>query len=187
MDGSFSFRRRLIMVGLGVLLLADLALAGFSWHSSTALRTPMAALEAESHKLGLLNSDIERAEKIRHDLPATIADCNRFDASLLPASTGNSALTAELDELAKKSGVQIQSLALRHKEIAGRNLTQVDLDTTVSGNYTNIVKFMNSVQRSKNFYIVESLNLQAEGQNASTPASALRIGLHMKTYFRTAA
>jgi Tfp pilus assembly protein PilO len=185
MDRSFSFKRQMILVGLGELLLADLALAGFSWHSSTALRTPMASLEAESHKLGLLNSDIERAEKIRHDLPATIADCNRFDGSLLPASAGNSAITAELDELARKSGVQVVSLGLRHKEIAGRNLTQVDLDTVVSGNYSNIVKFMNSVQRSKNFYIVESLNLQAEAQNIST--SALRIGLHMKTYFRTAA
>jgi len=185
MDRSFSFKRQTILVGLGVLLLADLALAGFSWHSSTALRTPMASLEAESKKLGLFNSDIERAEKIRHDLPATIADCNRFDASLLPASTGNSAIAAELDELAKKSGVQVVSLVLRHMEIAGRNLTQVDLETIVSGDYSNIVKFMNSLQRSKSFYIVESLNLQAEAQNAS--ASALRIGLHMKTYFRTTA
>ena len=91
MDRLFSFKRRMILAALSVLLLADLALAAFSWQSSTSLRTPMASLEAESHSLGLLNSDIERAEKIRHDLPATIADCNRFDASLLPASTGGSA------------------------------------------------------------------------------------------------
>src|SRR5258708_6595059 len=84
-------------------------------------------------------------------LHAMIADCNHFDGSLLPASTGNSAITAELDELARKSGVQVVSLGLRHKDIVGRNLTQVDLDTIVSGNYSNIVKFMNSVQRSKNF------------------------------------
>ncbi len=133
MDRSFSVKRQLVLVGLGLLLAADLTLAGYSLQASTALRTPMAQLDADSHKLGLLNADIERAEKIRHDLPATVADCNRFDASLLPASTGNSAITAELDELAKKSGLQIQGLALRHKELAGRNITQVDLDTTVSG------------------------------------------------------
>jgi Tfp pilus assembly protein PilO len=185
MDSSFPFKRRLIFIGLGLLLLADLALAGYSWQASTALRTPMAQLDSDSHKLGLLNADIERAEKIRHDLPATVADCNSFDASLLPASTGNSAITAELDELAKKSGLQIQSLALRHKDIGGRNLTQVDLDTTVSGEYSNIVRFMNALQRSRNFYIVESLNLQTEGQGGR--ASALRIGLHLKTYFRTIA
>jgi hypothetical protein len=186
MDRTFSVKRQLIFVGLGLLLLADLGLAIYSWQASTSLRTPMAQLDSDSHKLGLLNADIERAEKIRHDLPATVADCDKFDAALLPASSGNSAVTAELDALAKKSSVQIQALALRHKEINGRNLTQIDLDTTVSGDYSNIVRFMNSLQRSQNFYIVESLNLQSEGQGSARP-SALRIGLHLKTYFRTLA
>ncbi len=185
MDRSFSVKRRLILIGLGLLLAADLGLAGYSWQTSTALRTPMAQLKEDSHKLDLLNSDIERAERIRHDLPATVADYDRFDASLLPASTADSTVTAELDELARKSGLQIESLNLRYKEIPGRNLTQVDLDTAVGGDYTNIVKFMNNLQRSHNFYVVESLNLQAQGQG--TGAGTMRIGLKMKTYFRTAA
>ena len=184
MDRSFTFRRQTILIGLGLLLAADLGLAAYSWQASTALRTPMIQLQADSRKLGILNGDIERAELIRHNLPATLADCDRFDAMLLPSSSGDSAVIAELDELATKSGLQKQTLAFRHKEVPGRGLTQVDLDTTVSGNYANIVKFMNNLQRSKNNYIVESLSLQQEGQ-ANT--SALRIGLHMKTYYRTAA
>lgn len=184
MDRSFSFRRQTVLIALGLLFAADLGLAGYSWQASTALRTPMAQLDADSKKLGLLNADIERAEKIRHDLPATIADCDRFDSNLLPASSGDSAVIAELDDLAGKSGLQKQTLTFRHKEVPGRGLTQVDLDTTVSGSYANIVKFMNNLQRSKNNYIVESLSLQQEGQINST---ALRIGLHMKTYYRTAA
>src|SRR5258707_15862428 len=74
---------------------------------------------------------------------------------------------------------------LRHKEIVGRNLTEVDLDTAVDGDYANIVRFMNNLQRSHNFYIVESLNLQAQGQG--TGPGTMRIGLKMKTYFRTTA
>jgi len=61
----------------------------------------------------------------------------------------------------------------------------VDLDTTVSGGYANIVKFMNNLQRSQNFYIVESLNLQAAGQVGGP--GGMRIGVRMRTYFRTAA
>src|SRR2546430_15996462 len=124
----------------------------------------MAQFDPVSNGFGLLGADMGRAEKFRHVLPPPVADCNRFDAFLLPANTGNSAVTAELDELAKKSGLQIQSLILRHQEVTGRNLTQVGLDASVSGDYVNIVKFMNSLQRSPNFYIVESLSLQAEGQ-----------------------
>jgi len=184
MQGAFAFTRQTILIGLGLLLAADLGLALYSWQASTAMRTPMVQLEADSKKLGMLSADIDRAEKIRHDLPATISDCDRFDGTLLPASSGDSAVIAELDDLAGKSGLQKQNLNFRHKEVAGRGLTQVDLDTTVSGSYAAIVKFMNNLQRSKNNYIVESLSLQQEGQNNS---SALRIALHLKTYYRTAA
>lgn len=184
MDRTLTVKRRFILFGLAILLAGDVALAAYSWHAANATRRPMAALLADSKKLLLLNADIERAEKIRHDLPATIADCDRFEASLLPASTGNSAVAGELDELAKKSGLQIQSVTFKHKDLAGRNLTQVDLDALVSGDYANIVKFMNGLQRSPNSYAVESLSLQTAGPNSP---DLLRIALHMKTYFRTAA
>ena len=184
MDRHFTAKRRLILTGLGVLLFADLGLAAYNWRTAVIDRVPMAQLESDSHKLQLLNADIERAEKIRHDLPATVADYDRFDSLFLAAGSGNSAVAAELDDLAKKAGVQIQAVGFRHTELAGRNLTQVDLDATVNGDYANIVKFTNSLQRSKNFYIVQSLSLQAEGQGG---VGALHIGLHMRTYFRTAA
>jgi Tfp pilus assembly protein PilO len=184
MDRSITIKRRFILAGVGILLLADLALAGYSWHMATAIRTPMAQVSSDAHKLQLLSADIENAEKIRHDLPATVADCDRFDSTLLAASTGNSAVAAELDELAKRSGLQIESVGFSQKDLGGRNLTQIDLDASVSGDYANIVKFMNSLQRSPNSYIVESLSLQQQSQNNS---NLLRIGLHMKTYFRTAA
>jgi hypothetical protein len=184
MDRMLEVKRRMILAGLTVLLVGDLALAAFSWHAANTLRRPMAQLVADSRKLQLLRADVDRADRIRHDLPATVADCDRFEGSLLPASTGNSAVTAELDDLANKSGLQIQSVAFRHKELIGRNLTQVDLDALVTGDYASIVKFMNGLQHSRNSYAVDSVTLQAEGQN--TP-NGLRVGLHMKTYFRTAA
>ena len=100
MADSFSIKKQTILVGLGLLLAADLGLAAYSWQTSTALRTPMAQLDADSRKLTLLSADIDHAEKIRHDLPATVADCDKFEASLPLSSTGNSAIDAELDDLA---------------------------------------------------------------------------------------
>jgi len=182
MDRSFTTKRSLILATLGLLLLGDAALAAYNWRASVIDRVPMEQLDADSKKLQLLNADIDRAERIRHDLPATVADYDRFDAMFLPASSGNSAVSSELDDLAKKSGVQIQTVGFRHTDLAGRNLTQLDLDLTVNGDYGNIVRFMNGVQRSKNFYIVQSLSLQAEGSGG---VGALHIGLHMRTYFRT--
>jgi hypothetical protein len=103
----------------------------------------------------------------------------------LPASTGNSAVTAELDDLSKKAGLQIQTLAFHHKELRGRNLTEVELEISVNGPYANIVKFMSGLQRSKNPYAIDSVALQSGGQQGAP--NDLRIGLHMKTFFRTTA
>ena len=183
MDRALKVKRRVILVGLVILLAGDLALAAYSWHTANTLRRPLAALQADERKLKLFQIDVENADHIRHNLPATVAECDRFETSLLPANAGNSAITAELDELAKKAGLQIQSLVFRHKELAARNLTQVDLEVSVNGSYANIVKFMNSLQRSKNPYAVDAVTLQAGAQ--STP-SELHIGLQMKTFLRTA-
>ena len=184
MDRTLTVKRRIISAGLVILLAGDLALGAYSWHAANALRRPMAELVTDSRKLQLLRIDVDNADRIRHDLPATMAECDRFEAGLFAASTGNSSVTAELDELAKKSGLQIQNLIFRHKDLVGRNLTQIDMDLAVSGTYSNIVKFMNSLQRSKSSYAVDALVLQPESQ--STP-NGLHIGMHMKTYFRTGA
>jgi type IV pilus assembly protein PilO len=184
MDRTLTVKRRAILAGLGVLLLADVALSAYSLHAANAVRRPMAMLVADSRKLQLLNADIERAEKIRHDLPATVADCDRFEATLVPASAGNSAIVADLDELAKKAGLQIQAVNFAHKVLPQRNLTEVELNLSVSGEYSNIVRFMNGLQRSRSNYAVETVTLQPEAQSGPT---GLRIGLHIKTYFRTAA
>ena len=184
MDRMVTFKKRLIITALAVLLLGDLALAGYSWHAASTTRRSMAELIAEGNKLKLLAADVDRADRIRHDLPTTIAECERFESTLLHANAGNSAVTAELDDLAKKSGLQIQAVTFRQKELVGRNLTEVELEASVNGSYESIVKFMNGLQRSRNSYAVDSLALQTEGQNG---ANGLRVGLHLKTYFRTAA
>jgi len=184
MDRSLKVKRRVILGGLGILLAADLALGAYSWRESIVLRKPMKELQADSLKLHVLRADVDRADRIRHDLPATVAECDRFEVSLLPASSGNSAVTAELDELAKKSGLQIQSVSFKHKDLLGRNLTQVELEASVSGSYESIVKFMNGLQHSRNSYAVDSLAVQAEGQGGP---NNLHVGLQMKTYVRTGA
>jgi len=185
MDRALTVKRRMILAGLIVLLAGDVALAVYSWHMANSLRRPLAQLQSDERKLKLLQIDVDNADRIRHDLPTTVADCDQFEASLLPANAGNSAITSELDDLSKKAGVQVQSLQFRHKELPARNLTAVDLDVSVNGTYANIVKFMNSLQRSKSPYAVDAVTLQPGGsQNAP---NELHIGLHMKTFLRTAA
>jgi len=55
----------------------------------------------------------------------------------------------------------------------------------VVGDYSGIVRFLNHLQRSKNTYIVDTLQVDT-ASSGQGPAGTLKIGLKILTYFRKA-
>jgi Tfp pilus assembly protein PilO len=117
-------------------------------------------------------------------MPSTQQDCDKFEKSLLPSNTGYSAVTEELSEIARKTGLQFSSKNFHQKDVASRKLTEVELEASISGDYASVVKFLNGLQRSQNVYVVDGLALSSENQ-AQGPPNVLRLSLRMRTYFRT--
>ncbi len=90
MERDFKIRKRLILVGLTLLLGADLVLMAYSWRQSATPRTPKQQLTAEVQQLDLLRADIRRAQEIKEKMPSTQKDCDKFEQSLRPADAGYS-------------------------------------------------------------------------------------------------
>ncbi len=65
-------------------------------------------------------------------------------------------------------------------------MTEVAIDATVNGNYKSVIAFLNGLQRSASLYEVDSLTLASENANQAS-ANLIKVALHLKTYFRTAA
>jgi Tfp pilus assembly protein PilO len=185
MRGNFTFRRQAILAGLILLVLADVALAAYSWQLASAPQTPRQQFSLVKKQHDLLKADIKRAQDIRDKIPAIQKDCDQFEQSLLPASSGYSSVSSELDTIARKSGVQIEGLSFRQTEIASRGTTEVTIEATVNGDYKSILQFLNGVQRSANLYAVETLTLATENTNQGA-TGVIKVSLHVKTYFRTA-
>jgi Tfp pilus assembly protein PilO len=183
MQHDFRFRRRAIITGVVLLVLGDAALAVYSWQLASAPQTPRQEFTLEMRKHDLLKADIKRAQDIRNKIPAIQKDCDQFEKSLFPASSGYSAVTAELDGLARKAGIQIEDRGFRSTEIADRKMKEVLIDATVNGDYRSVVQFLNNVQRSANLYEVDALALATENANQGN-SGALKVAVHMKTYFR---
>jgi type IV pilus assembly protein PilO len=186
MRNDFTFRRQAIFAGVALLVLVDGALAVYSWQLVSAPQTPRQQFSLEMRQHDLLKADIKRAQDIRDKIPAIQKDCDQFEQSLFPASAGYSSVSSELGSIAKKRGVQLEGLSFRQTEIAGRGTTEVAIDATVNGDYKSVVQFLNSVQRSANLYEVDTLTLAPENANQGT-SGVLKVSLHLKTYFRTAA
>jgi Tfp pilus assembly protein PilO len=185
MRRDFTLRRRIILGGVILLVLADVTLAAYSWQLASGPRAPGEELAAQAKLRDLLKQSIDKAQKIRDDIPAIQKDCDHFEQSLSPASSGYSAVRSELGAVARKSGIQLDDLSFKQTEIANRGMTEVAIDVTVNGNYKNVIGFLNGLQRSPNLYEVDGLTLASENANQAS-ANIIKVALHLKTYFRTA-
>lgn len=185
MPRDFTLQKRLILAGLGVVLAADIALAVYSWRLASSPHTPKQQLAQERKELDLLRADIRRAQSIRERIPDTLKDCDKFEHSLKPATVGYSSVAAELGAAAGKASLRIDDLTFKQKSIPSRNMDVVDMEATVTGEYTSVVRFLNTLQRSENPYEVDALTVTADSQNR-TGNGPVRVVLHMKTYFRSA-
>jgi Tfp pilus assembly protein PilO len=185
MKRDVKLQKRLVIGALAFLVLADVALAAYSWRLSSAPHTPQQELVLQNQQLEVLRADIKRGESIRQLTPAIQRDCDRFEQSLLPVANGYSSVSAELDGIAKKAGAQIEGRGFKQKEIPKRGLEEVSIDLTVNGDYNAVVRFLNGLQRSKNLYEVDGLALASDTQNQGANGP-IKVSVHMKTYFRVA-
>jgi hypothetical protein len=168
-------------VALGALWAVNLSLGIFLWPGG---RQDPAALEADRGRLALqaklLRADVERGEKIRESLPAAGTECDDFyRESFLDASTGYSRIEADLGAIAAETGVKTTGFSFRRKEIKEKGTTEIQVSATVDADYPALVRFINGLERSKNFYLLDSLRL------GSGTTGSIRLALELHTYFRT--
>ena len=182
MRRDFTVRKRIILGGVALLVLADVALAAYSWELSSAPHAPQRRAQ-EITQQDLLKADIRRAQSIRDSIPAIQKDCDHFEQSLFPAGSGYSSVRSELGATSKKNGIQLEDLSFRETKIANRGMTEVVIDATVNGDYVSVIGFLNGLQRSTNLYQVDSLTLASENANQAS-ANVIKVALHLRTYFR---
>jgi len=185
MQRDFTFRKRVILAAVVLLVIADVTLAAYSWEVASAPETPERQFAIEMMQHDLLKADIKRALDIRVSIPAIQAKFDQIEKSFPAASSGYSKVRFELGEIGKKAGIRIEELTFKPTEIANRGMTEVSIDATIDGDYKNVIQFLNGVQRTTN-YELEALTLAADSANQGS-SGVIKVSLHLKTYFRTAA
>lgn len=184
---EFKVKKTIIVAGLGLLLVVDGALAYHNSKMASKDQDPELMLKNEARQVALLKADVERANKIKARMPDVEKYFDQFETTLPPLGKGYSVISAELDETARETHVQIRDLKFKQKEVSGRNVDEVEIEATLDGDYTGIVKFLNHLQRSKNTYVVDSLGLDSTSVTgvANQPApGTVKVALRLRSYFR---
>jgi len=90
----------------------------------------------------------------------------------------DSSIAADLGKLASQTGVRMSAERYTHKDSDVEGLQRVEIEADLSGNYLQLVRFINALERNRLFFIVDSLELGSE-QNG-----VVKLQIKVETYLR---
>lgn len=173
-------RNAIVRWGLAVLLAADLILIGVNWSLNRSPHVQAGDLNRLALDEKSYRADNARLEKFKTELPADEKQWDDFfNSHFHPASAGYSAISEDLGSLSRSAGLQSDSITFHQQIPDARGLVQVDISTAVEGNYESLLQFLDKLEHSDNFYVLDTLAL------ASSNGGKLRLNLQLRTYFRT--
>src|SRR5260370_30108144 len=101
----------IIRVILGIVVAADIVLAGVNWQMAAANRTPQAELNALKRQHALMAADVTRAETIRTTLPEIERQCDGFfKQNFRPIASGYSSVISAFWTLSRGDGLEVEKL-----------------------------------------------------------------------------
>jgi Tfp pilus assembly protein PilO len=163
-----------------IILVADVILLGVSWRLNQSPHVQAGDLRRLELLEKSYRADNARLERFRRELPADEKDWDAFFTTHFhPAGAGYSAISEDLGELSRTAGLSSDTLTFHQHTPDARGLVEVDIATAVEGNYDSLIQFLNKLEHSENFYVLDSLTL------ASSSLGKLRLNLQLRTYFRT--
>jgi type IV pilus assembly protein PilO len=92
----------------------------------------------------------------------------------------NSQILTEVGKLTSSNGVKIQSgkYKIGDEQLGGLEPIQMEYD--LEGNYSDLAKFINAVERDDMFFIINSVTLGGE------PRGPVRLNVKLETYLKAA-
>ena len=141
-------------IGFGVMILVVVVMAtrlALDWAATGAASSDaLAARQVELKTLEVQTAPLRGLDQRVVDSRKQIQD---FYADRIPANY--SSIAIEIGNLQMKSGVMISGMQYSQGATAG-NLTEISLDARISGEYQQIMRFVNGIERDKTFFVIRS-------------------------------
>jgi len=155
--------RKQLKIAIAAMVVADVVAAGI-------LFSPLVG-SAASRQMQLNQLFVEFRKKTKdvepmRDMPQKVATAkdqisdfykDRFAAR-------DSELTTELGKLAAENGIHILTAKYKEEEPETAGIIPVVIEGSFAGDYLQLVRFINSVERSKMFFTVDGVDLAGEGK-----------------------
>ena len=172
--------RRKVQIAMAALAAVDVILIALFF-------SPLIGSEGSRHRqldqawkeLQHKTRDVEPLRGLDKKIPIARKQIDQFYAQRLPSQ--DSAISADLGKVASQTGVRIENIkyAMKDPEAVGARRVQIEAD--LAGDYLQLVRFVNALERNQLFFLVDSVVLGGE-QNG-----VVKLQLKLETYLKTGA
>jgi Tfp pilus assembly protein PilO len=156
----------LVLAGLGAV---DLILLVYLLWPGTSPSAKQAREDNLQQQQTALSREVAPLKDIDQKLTATRGDVKKFYEQKVP--TEFSQISQHLEKLVQETGVSTQGVHYsQEKTEQGKNdlpdVQRIGIDTTVTGDYGKIAKFINALEQDKFVFIINQITLSSsEGSN----------------------
>ncbi|MCU1343071.1 MAG: hypothetical protein JWN92_2494 [Candidatus Acidoferrum typicum] len=180
MSANINKGKSIVRWGLIVILVLDVVLLGVNYKLNGGPRIA----PDEVRRLELLEksyrADNARLNKFRAELPTDEKEWDEFFTThFRPAGAGYSAVSEDLGQLSHSAGLRTDTISFHQHSPDARGLMEIEISTAVEGDYESLVNFLDKLEHSDHFYVLDGLSL------ASSNAGKIRLNIQLRTYFRT--
>jgi hypothetical protein len=172
--------RRKLKIAIGVMLAADVIAIGVLFSplvgSADSRRLQINELRAELTKK---TRDVEPLRGMPKKIVLAKDQIGEFYKDRFAAK--DSDLLRELGKLATENGVRMQQAHYKQEDAETSGIVPVEIDGSFSGDYLQLVRFINTLERSKMFFEVDGVDLAGEG------AGPVKLGITIHSYLRSGA
>jgi Tfp pilus assembly protein PilO len=172
--------RRKLKIAIGAMLAADVVAMAVLFSplvgSADSRRLQIYELKAELTKK---NRDVEPLRGMDKKIVLAKDQIGGFYKDRFAAK--DSDLTNELGKLASENRVQIQQARYKEEDAESSGVIPIEIEGSFFGDYLQLVRFINTLERSKLFFAVDSVDLAGES------AGPVRLQITMHSYLRSGA
>lgn len=177
----FSYYKNKFLINIGVILLFFIAAIVF------IILPALAEISKVNEEITIERNKLERKlalglniKKIIKDLEAVDETVKYLDDILIEKNQELSFVNI-LETLSSQYGLKIEISSDFAKVDIGDNIAQVEVQAVVTGNYKQILKFLNEVEKQKNYFNLKIITLS---KNKKAESSEIRAQLIGQTYFK---
>lgn len=183
-----SHLRRHLMLAAGACLLANLGLAAWllspaapskaaTEQQLTLARAQLAGLRAQAAQLRRLNQRLHISQQQMQELMA---------AGVPEEADASSKLLEEFSRIAGLSQVQVSGAEFHPDKKAQLGLRRVAISLQVAGGYGGVVRFLNQMERSPMFFLLNQVSVSGGGAANSATSSQVKLQVQLEAYVRAA-